>query len=214
MQKLVHGIHRFQENYFAKNRELFEQLATAGQQPETLFITCSDSRVIPELITSAPPGELFIIRNVGNVVPRYGSTHAGGVMAAIQYAVEFLEVGDVILCGHTGCGAMQAVLEPERLSELEHVRLWLDQTRSIKEIIETRYSELDGEARLTAAAEENVLFQLESLRQVPFVAERLERGRLRLSGWVFKIATGQVFTYNPVAEEFELLVLEQVARPM
>ncbi|HEY4121281.1 MAG TPA: carbonic anhydrase [Byssovorax sp.] len=209
MQKLVRGIHRFQSNYFARNKELFEQLATCGQKPETLFITCSDSRVVPEYITSAAPGEMFIIRNIGNVVPRWGSTQAGGVVAAIQYAVEFLEVGDVIICGHTGCGAMQAILEPERLAKLDHVRMWLDQTKSIREIIDTRYAHLVGEARLTASVEENVLFQLDNLRHFPFVADRLEAGKLRLSGWVFKIATGEVFRYEPEREEFEVLLEER-----
>ena len=130
------------------------------------------------------------------------------MVAAIQYAVEFLEVGDVIVCGHTGCGAMQAILEPERLAKLDHVRMWLDQTKAIKEIIDTRYDHLQGEARLTASVEENVLFQLENLRHFPFVAERLEARKLRLSGWVFKIGTGEVFRYDPEIEEFEELLAE------
>jgi carbonic anhydrase len=205
MQKLVSGTHQFQAEFFASHRALFEQLA-AGQRPETLFITCSDSRVIPELITSAAPGELFIIRNIGNIVPRDAEHYLGGAVAALEYAVEFLEVSTVIVCGHTGCGAMQAVLDPAQVARLPHVRHWLQQTDHLREVIERRYAHLEGEARVTAAVEENVLFQLESLRQYQFVAKRLADGRLRMAGWVFKIATGEVFAYDPAAETFSRLV--------
>ena len=120
MQKLVKGIHSFRNGYFATHRQLFEQLAISGQQPETLFITCSDSRVVPNLITNAAPGELFIIRNVGNVVPRRDLP--GGTAAAIQYAIEVLKVENIIICGHTQCGAMQAILNPSRMENLEYVK--------------------------------------------------------------------------------------------
>jgi carbonic anhydrase len=206
MQNLVRGIHQFQTSYFASNRALFERLAAAGQRPETLFITCSDSRVIPEMITSAAPGELFIVRNVGNIVPRDGEAYRGGAVAALEYAVEVLDVSTVIVCGHTGCGAMQAVLDPTSVAGLPHVRHWLEQTTHVRDVVQSRYADLDGEARLTAAVEENVLFQLESLRAYPFVANRLADGRLAMAGWVFKIATGEVFDYDPVAESFTRLV--------
>src|SRR3954469_15250236 len=126
MQKLVKGIHSFQSGFFASHRALFEQLATAGQQPETLFITCSDSRVVPNLITDAAPGELFIVRNVGNVVPSVDLP--GGTAAAIQYAVEVLNVENIIICGHTQCGAMNAILNPKTMENLPFVRKWLTQT--------------------------------------------------------------------------------------
>src|SRR3954454_22137297 len=113
MQRLARGVHTFQNKYFARHRALFERLAEAGQRPETLFITCSDARVVPNLITSTGPGELFIIRNVGNVVPSLSL--AGGTVAAIEYAVEALGVSDVIVCGHTHCGAMGAVLDPSKM---------------------------------------------------------------------------------------------------
>jgi carbonic anhydrase len=205
MQNLVRGIHQFQTSYFASHRALFERLA-AGQRPETLFITCSDSRVIPELITSAAPGELFIVRNVGNIVPRDGEAYRGGAVAALEYAVEVLQVSTVIVCGHTDCGAMQAVLDPALVAGLPYVRHWLEQTTHVRDVVQSRYAHLKGEARLTAAVEENVLFQLESLRVYPFIANRLADGRLRMAGWVFKIATGEVFDYDPVAESFTRLV--------
>ncbi|HXX67617.1 MAG TPA: carbonic anhydrase [Polyangiaceae bacterium] len=202
MQKLQAGIHQFQANYFASNRGLFEQLAEKGQRPETLFMTCSDSRVVPNLITTAAPGELFIVRNVGNIVPSVDRGFVGGVSAAIEYAVEVLEVSDVIVCGHTNCGAIEAILRPDRVRHLPFVSRWLEQSASIPALIEERYGHLEGEQRLTAAVQENVLAQLENLRTFKFVAQRLESGSLKMSGWVFKIATGEVFDYDPVSGQF------------
>jgi len=202
VQKLEAGIHHFQATYFASNRELFHQLATAGQQPETLFITCCDSRVVPNLITNAAPGELFIIRNVGNIVPPANLNVPGGVSAAIEYAVEVLEVGNIIVCGHTNCGAIDAILHPERVGHLHYVSHWLEGSSRIPQLINERYGNLDPEARRAAAVEENVLVQLENLRSFDFVARRLDAGRLKINGWVFAIGTGDVFNYDPFAEQF------------
>lgn len=202
MQKLRAGIHHFQANYFASNRELFEQLAEVGQRPETLFITCCDSRVVPNLITTTAPGELFIVRNVGNIVPSVTRGVLGGVSAAIEYAVELLEVGKVIICGHTNCGAIDAILHPDRVSHLPSVARWLRESSQIPALISERYGHLEGEARMTAAVQENVLVQLENLRSFDCVTRRLEEGRLKIAGWVFKIATGEVFDYDPISEQF------------
>lgn len=201
MQKLHSGIHHFRANYFAKNRGLFEKLAK-GQRPEALFITCCDSRVDPNLITNTAPGELFIVRNVGNIVPAVSHGVIGGVSAAIEYAVEVLEVPNVIVCGHTNCGAIDAILHPERMAHLPYVSRWLGESASIPKIIRERYGDLQGEARMTAAVQENVLVSLENLRSFEMVARRLDDGRLTMSGWVFKIATGDVFDYDPDTEQF------------
>jgi carbonic anhydrase len=200
MQKLVQGIHSFQRGFFADHRQLFEQLATSGQRPETLFITCSDSRVVPNLITNAAPGELFIVRNVGNVVPTLDLP--GGNAAAIQYAVEVLNVENVIVCGHTQCGAVQAILDPDSVAHLEYVRRWISTSIRVKQVIEQKYSHLEGQAKLTAAIQENVLAQLEHLREYPFIAKRLETGKLRASGWIFDVGRGEVFDYDPEQGEF------------
>jgi carbonic anhydrase len=202
VQKLEAGIHHFRANYFASNRGLFEQLAESGQRPETLFVTCCDSRVVPNLITTAAPGDLFIVRNVGNIVPSADRGALGGVSAAIEYAVEVLQVGHVIVCGHTNCGAIEAILHPEQVGHLSFVSSWLAESARIPMLIQDRYGHLDGEARLTAAVQENVLLQLENLRSFEFVARRLDSGVLKMSGWVFKIATGDVFDYDPVSEQF------------
>jgi carbonic anhydrase len=200
MQKLVKGIHSFQRGFFASHRELFKQLAEAGQQPETLFITCSDSRVDPNLITNSQPGELFIVRNVGNVVPTRDLP--GGTAAAIQYAVEVLNVQNIILCGHTQCGALKAILDPESVTHLEYVSRWVKSTISVKKVIEDKYAHLEGEAKLTAAIQENVLAQIEHLREYPFVAERMDAGKLHVNGWIFDVGRGEVFDYDPEYGEF------------
>lgn len=213
MQKLEAGIHHFHANYFASNRELFEQLSENGQRPETLFITCCDSRVVPTLITNAAPGELFIIRNVGNLVPTEDVRVAGGgVSAAIEYAVEVLEVGNIVVCGHTQCGAIDAILHPERIQHLPFVRGWLAGSSRIPKLIEERYGALEGEARKTAAVEENVLLQLENLRGFDFLAKRLNDGRIKINGWVFQISTGLVFDYDPISGQFVPLGLDEEER--
>jgi carbonic anhydrase len=200
MQKLAEGVHAFHSQYFATHRALFRRLAERGQHPETLFITCADSRVVPNLITSTEPGELFIVRNIGNVVPELSLP--GGTAAAIEYAVEYLCVENVIICGHTGCGAIEAALNPEMVERLPLVKKWLSQSDRLRTIVDERYAHLEGEDRLNAACEENVLVQLENLRHFPFVAKRMEAGELKVSGWVFQIATGDVFEYDPAAGQF------------
>ena len=200
MQKLAKGIHSFRSGYFATHRQLFEQLATAGQKPETLFITCSDSRVVPNLITNAAPGELFLVRNVGNVVPH--PSLPGGTAAAMEYAVEVLEVENVIVCGHTQCGAIQAILHPETVAHLPYVKRWVEGSGELSRLLSERYAQLEGDALATVAVQENVLLQAENLRRFEFVEKKLAAGKLHISAWVFKIATGQVFDFDPESGEF------------
>lgn len=203
MQKLASGIHSFQKGYFARNRELFEKLAIDGQTPETLFITCSDSRVLPNHITGSGPGELFIVRNVGNLIPKLDLI--GGTASALEYGVQVLGVSHVIVCGHTKCGAIEAMMEPERTEKLPLVRRWLQQTKRVREVIVQRYGDLTPEAQRIAAVEENVLLQLENLREYDFIRDKMDQGKLQISGWVFDVETGNVFDYDPDACEFALL---------
>lgn len=209
MQKLVRGIHHFQENVFRSERAMFERLAK-GQHPDTLFITCSDSRVNPSLLTGTHPGELFILRNAGNIVPPNGAP-LNGEAATIEYAVSVLEVEDIILCGHSHCGAMAALLDPASTRELPATRAWLSYAEKTREIVARSYADLEGEALHTAAIEENVLVQIENLRTLPAVAARLARGDLGLHGWVYKIETGDVFAYDTEAEQFVAITEELVA---
>lgn len=210
MEKLVRGLHAFQQQCFDTNRHLFERLVQKGQSPETLFITCSDSRINPNLLTQTGPGDLFISRNAGNIVPAYGAGVCGEG-ATIEYAVAVLQVKDIIVCGHSHCGAMQGVLEPEKLDDLPQMKAWLSHADATRRIIKENYADREGASRLTATIEENVLVQLENLRTHPTVAARLARGDVKLHGWVYKIETGEVFSYDPTQGQFMRLVPDQEA---
>jgi len=200
MQKLIHGIHQFRSEDFRPLQGLFEQLAK-GQTPETLFITCSDSRIDPNLLTRSRPGDLFILRNAGNIVPPHGAAN-GGEAATIEFAVAGLGVKDIIICGHSHCGAMQGLLTPEKVASLPTVASWLSHAETTRRIVNDNYGHLDGARLLTATVEENVLVQLENLRTLPSVASRLVRGDLHLHGWVYKIETGEVFAYDSTISQF------------
>ncbi len=196
MQKLVDGIHEFQKTHFGKERRLFETLVE-GQSPLALFVTCSDSRIDPNRLTQTKPGELFIQRTAGNIVPPYGSVQ-GGEAATIEYAVTALKVRDLIICGHSHCGAMAGLLNPEAVARMPAVRAYLEHAEATRRIVEENYDHLtDPDKRLTLTVEENVLVQLENLRTHPSVAAAVSRGELKLHGWVYKFETGQVFTYDP-----------------
>lgn len=177
MDKLLDGVTRFQKDVYPEHQELFEKLAL-GQRPEALFITCADSRIDPCLLTQTKPGELFICRVIGNIVPPYPDA-VGGVSATIEYAVGVLRVPSVIVCGHTDCGVMKGALNPEALAGFPNVQTWL------------RYAEVKHED-LLANTEHNVLAQLKNLRGHPAVAARLEEGNLDLQGWVYHIGEGMV----------------------
>ena len=200
MQKLIHGIHQFREQHFRPLQGLFEQLAK-GQNPETLFITCSDSRIDPSLLTRSKPGDLFILRNAGNIVPPQSSA-SGGEAATIEFAVAALGVKDIIICGHSHCGAMKGLLQPETVAHMPAVASWLSHAEPTRQIVSENYKHLTGDPLVTAAVEENVLVQLENLRTLPAVANRLVQGDLHLHGWVYKIETGDVFAYDLKNEQF------------
>ena len=200
MQKLIQGIHEFQQRHFRPLQGLFEHLAH-GQSPETLFITCSDSRIDPNLLTRSQPGELFILRNAGNIIPPHGAAD-GGETATIEFAVAGLHVKDIILCGHSHCGAMKGLLEPKSVASMPAVANWLNYAATTQRIVRDNYSHLDEQRLLMATVQENVLVQLENLRTLPAVASGLVRGDLHLHGWVYKIETGEVFAFDSTQGQF------------
>lgn len=200
MQKLINGLHQFQQNIFANQREFFERLA-GGQAPDAMFITCSDSRIDPNLITQTEPGDLFVLRNAGNIVPSYGAA-IGGEAASVEFAVAGLGVKDIIVCGHSHCGAMKGLLDESLVAGTPAVKTWLQHAESTKRIMRENYSELSGYELMSACVQENVLAQLENLRTHPSVAARLAAGRISLHGWVYKIETGQVFAYDASQGQF------------
>jgi carbonic anhydrase len=202
MQKLVEGIHHFISHEFGEQKELFDKLAKT-QHPQACFITCSDSRIDPNLITTTDPGDLFVVRNPGNIVPPIGNN--SGEASAVEFAMVALGVKDIIVCGHTGCGAMKGLLDPQSLEELPLTGAWLKYAGATQQIIRDNYQHLSGDALVTAAAEENVLVQLEHLRTLPIIASRLGRQQVRLHAWMYKIATGQMFAYDSHVGEFRPL---------
>jgi carbonic anhydrase len=207
MQSLVEGVHFFQNVGFPQQRELFARLAQ-GQKPEACFITCSDSRIDPNLITNARPGQLFIVRNVGNVVPCHGTSN-NGELAAVEYAVRVLGIRDIIVCGHTHCGAMRGVLGIDNFDAISPVKDWLRHADATLAIIREHYTHLHGPDLVTATAEENVLVQLEHLRTFPIVAAGLIKGRLAVHGWMYKIETGEIFVYDAEQRQFAKLGSER-----
>jgi len=211
MQKLMEGLHHFQTAIFGSQRELFERLAK-GQSPETLFITCSDSRIDPCLLTQTAPGELFILRNAGNLVPPYGASQ-GGEAATIEFAVAGLGVKEIIICGHSHCGAMKGLLDPPPAKNFPALTHWLSHAESTRRIVCDKYVDKDAAALLNVTIQENVLAQLENLRTHPVVASGLARGKLKLHGWVYKIETGQVFGYDPQSSQFMLLTKQPTELP-
>lgn len=214
MEKLIRGIHKFQSDIFRSKESLFQRLVD-GQNPQALFITCSDSRVVPDMITQTDPGDLFVIRNAGNLVPPYSpGGPATGEAATIEYAIRGLGIKDIIICGHTRCGAMKAVMNPEDSREMPRVRQWLGYAEASYEIIVTQYSHLAPEARWKVMAQENVLVQLENLRTHPAVAVGLAQGELTLHAWVYKIETGEVFAYDNESYQYVPLVRLDGSTPM
>lgn len=199
MNQFVSGAASFRKDIFPKHRELFAELS-AGQSPEAVFITCADSRIDPNLVTQTRPGDLFIIRNAGNIVPPY-SRQAGGVTASIEYGVAVLNVEHIIVCGHTHCGAMGGALNPSSVAHLTHVCEWLEHSRAAVEIVRERKGSI-GPEQIRDVIEQNVLVQLQHLRTHPVVAARLAAGRLELHAWLYEIETGEVFCHDQSVERF------------
>ena len=203
MERIVKGLFQFQKSVFPEHEDDFKRLA-AKQAPEALLVTCADSRIVPTLITQTKPGELFICRNAGNIVPSHGDVN-GGVSATIEYAVMALNVKDIIVCGHSDCGAMKGVLYPELVSEMPNVKAWLRHADVVRQIMRENYPHLKGNDLLRAAIQENVVAQIGNLHTHPSVAARLRRGDLRIHGWVYDIETGDVASWDADSAEFKPL---------
>lgn len=199
MEKLIAGVAEFQKKAFVENKQLFESLADM-QEPEVLFITCADSRIDPGLITQTLPGDLFICRNAGNIIPPHSVT-TGGMTASIEFAVAVLGVKHIVICGHTGCGAMKAVLNPETLKGLPHVSNWLSHCAAAQAKVKARHKVV-GDQHLLEMTEENVLLQLKHLETHPSVAAKMETGSVELHGWIYGIADGSVTSYDQEKRAF------------
>lgn len=203
MQDVIDGFLKFQRDVFPARRELFRQLA-ASQTPRTLFIACSDSRMVPELVTQREPGDLFVIRNAGNIVPSFGP-EPGGVSASVEYAVAVLGVTDIVICGHSDCGAMSAVATCQCLDHLPAVANWLRYADAAKLVNEAR-EHASEHARIDSMVRENVVAQLDNLRTHPSVALGIAQGRLNLHGWVYDIESGLIDTLDATGRRFVPLI--------
>jgi carbonic anhydrase len=204
MEKLIAGVQSFYRNHYAENREFFERLAAKKQTPEALFITCADSRINPNLITGTEPGDLFLIRNAGNLVPPHGA--GGGEAATIEYSLEVLGIRAIIICGHSQCGAIQALLGQQSLEHLPAVRRWCDHAEATRRIVQKKYAGQDITTFGAAAARENVLVQVDHLETHPAVAARLATGDVTIYGWYYDIGSGIVEQYDEQLGGFRPLV--------
>ena len=188
VHKLLGGISQFQKEVYPEHQDLFESLA-AAQRPEALFVTCADSRIDPCLLTQTKPGQLFICRVIGNIIPPHPDL-IGGVSATIEYAVGVLRVPEVIICGHTDCGVMRAALQPQNFIDYPSVARWLRYANVYQR------EESPSPEHLLSLSEKNVVTQLRNLATHPSVAARLADGSLALHGWVYHIGSGTVTVYE------------------
>ncbi len=199
--KLMLGVLQFNKKPYVEMQSLFEQLSK-GQNPDTLFITCADSRIIPSLITQAYPGDLFVIRNIGNIIPPFPSqsSEAGG----IEYALNELNIKDIIICGHSQCGAMKGLLMPNIAERLPAVASWLSHSDSVLQKMHEDRTELitDPEVKLSIATQKNILLQIEHLKTYPVIAKKLANNELTIHGWLYEFESGKMFIYESRSKKF------------
>ncbi|HTS02576.1 MAG TPA: carbonic anhydrase [Thermoanaerobaculia bacterium] len=211
MKGVLEGLTLFQRLAYPRHKELFERLAKK-QTPQAVFIACSDSRVVPNLMVQAEPGDLFIIRNAGNIVPPAGSSY-GGTTASLEYAIVALGIRDVILCGHSNCGAMTGVLHPEKLEKMPAVRQWVSYAESARRAAVEAHPGADDDTLLERAVDYNVIAQVRNILTFPFVRPLVERNELELYGWVYDIATGHVKGLDATGRRFVPLGGEEKGSP-
>lgn len=201
MNDLIRRVFSFEKQVFGRQSALYGKLATQGQAPKTLMISCADSRIVPEHVMQADPGDLFVCRNAGNIVPPY-STSNGGVSSTVEYAVEALGVTDIIVCGHSDCGAMKALAEPKHLERMPNVASWLRHSSAARCVVHEAYPQLSNGEQVRAISLENVVVQLAHLRTHPSVAAGIARGEISLHGWFVDIHAGQVLGLDGISGHF------------
>ena len=199
MQKIVNGYLRFKESGFEERKDLFAKLSNS-QSPEVLFITCSDSRIDPNLITQTEPGDLFVIRNAGNIVPPH-TVGSDGIVASIEFAVVALGVEHIVVCGHSNCGAMKGALNTSGLTALPKVREWLNYCSEAVALVESREGDLMSD-ELNSVTQENVLLQIKRLEQYPEISKRLARSDIEIHGWIYEIGDGTIKCFNQEKQVF------------
>jgi len=200
-RRLLVGLHNFQTRVYPERQSEYQRLARDGQRPHTLFITCADSRIDPELLTQSGPGEIFVSRNIGNLVPAYGEL-LGGISAVVEYSVAALRVDQVVVCGHSDCGAMKALIHSEKVQSMPTVKNWLRSAEAALSAVRARATASDETVLLDQLIEENVLLQINHLRTHPSIAGRLAQKSLAIFGWVYDIAQGRVRIFDEQQHRF------------
>ncbi|TNF05878.1 MAG: carbonic anhydrase [Sphingomonadales bacterium] len=208
MNELIGRVFHFEKSVFPGSADLYGKLATHGQSPKALMISCADSRIVPEQIMQAQPGDLFVCRNAGNIVPPF-ATQNGGVSSTVEYAVMALGVRDIIVCGHSDCGAMKALSQPGSLDGMPNVAAWLRHSSAATHVVESCYSDMDDKEKVRAISLENVVAQIAHLRTHPSVAAALARGDMALHGWFVDIHAGQILGLDGVTGRFTPLREDQ-----
>jgi carbonic anhydrase len=203
VNELIGRVFRFEKQVFQGQSALYGKLAADGQSPKALIISCADSRVVPEHIMQAAPGDLFVCRNAGNIVPPY-STANGGVTSTVEYAVMALGIRDIIVCGHSDCGAMKGLAgDPAKLASMPNVAAWLRHGVAARQVVDESYPEQDENARVRSISLENVVAQLTHLRTHPSVAAGIARGEIALHGWFVDIGLGTMLGLDGVSGQFK-----------
>jgi len=201
LDRLLAGVRKFRREVYPSQKEMYEQVMREPQHPHTLIVTCADSRIDPEMLTQSSPGEIFVTRNIGNLVPAYGQM-PGGISAVVEYAVTALEVSQVVICGHQDCGAMKGLLQPDSVARMPLVKSWLMNAEAALSVVEARNAAGAHKDMLNELIEENVLLQMNHLRTHPLVAGKVAMGTLAISGWVYDIASGSVRVHDEQLRRF------------
>lgn len=218
MNEVIGRVVEFQTQVFPNQSALYGKLAAEGQNPKALMISCADSRIVPEHIMQAQPGDLFVCRNAGNIVPPF-TENCGGVSSTVEYAVVALGVRDIIVCGHSDCGAMKALMSPEMMVGMPHVEAWLRNSKAAHTVVRESYADMGSIDAVRVAGLENVVLQIAHLRTHPSVAGAIASGSLALHGWFVDITAGVVLgldgetgQFRPIRDDRPLPVALPAAR--
>ncbi|HUX61619.1 MAG TPA: carbonic anhydrase [Ignavibacteriaceae bacterium] len=206
MEKMIEGILEFREKDFEEYRSLFEGLGRK-QNPHTLFIGCSDSRIVPNLITKTLPGELFMIRNIANIVPKYRqSKEFLATTSAIEYAVQILNVENIVVCGHSNCGGCASLyFNDQDLEKIPHTKKWLELAHPVRDLVIRQFPKKDDPTREWLTEQLNVVEQIKHLYSYPFISQKVEENKIKIFGWYYLIQSGEIFNFNESKHLFELI---------
>lgn len=200
---LLEGFKRFKQTYFGDDKKLYASMKE-GQPAKTLMVACCDSRVDPAILTDCDPGDIFTVRNVANLVPPCEEDqHHHGTSSAIEYAVKALQVESIIVMGHANCGGIKGLWESDDLNDSQFIHRWVSIAQEAKEWVKVNHADDTHAQQLKACEQRSILVSLQNLMGFDFVRERVENGSLRIHGWYFDLAAGELLCYNPDSDSFQ-----------